>query len=194
MIKVGLTGGIGSGKSFVANLFKELGVPIIMTDLIPPKFIDTDANVIFKIKEIIGEEAFDLNGHINKKIVSDKMFSDSIILKQMNDLFIPLVKEEVNKQCLELHYPYVIIESAILFESGFAADMKEIICVYADRDLRIQRVMERSALTKEEIELRMNCQMNEDDKMVLSSIAISNNNNPDLKKQIQDIHKYLLKL
>ncbi len=190
MIKVGLTGNMGSGKSTVARIFETLGVPVYHADDVAKSFL-SDKKTLHRIKEKFGDTVFD-GSILNRNKLASIVFSDKDSLVYLNSLIHPLVREDL-KRWFENHnlHSYLIHEAAILFESGFYTEFDSIITVAAPIELSMQRVMKRDGLRKEEVEQRLQNQWTIDRKIELSNYVIYNNENQLVIPQILAIHKEL---
>jgi dephospho-CoA kinase len=190
---VGLTGGIGSGKSTVAAMFQDLGVPVYIADLEAKKLTNTSKKIRKKIKAILGKDSF--NGKIiNAEYIANKVFKDESLLKDLNAIIHPRVAEHFRKWVEEQEGHYCIKEAAILFESGSYKDCDITILVKSPKELRINRILERDRnTTVEEIESRMKNQWNDSKKENLSDIVIENIDLEKTQQKVKEIHLFLLK-
>ncbi len=190
---IGLTGGIGSGKSTVAAMFTDLGVPVYIADLEAKKLTRTSKKIRKKIKALLGKESY--NGKvINSEYVANKVFNDETLLKDLNAIIHPKVAKHFKKWIEKQEGPYCIKEAAILFESGSYEDCDLTILVKAPKELRIKRVLERDRnATVEEIERRMKNQWSDLEKENLADIIIENIDLENTQQKIKEIHLFLLK-
>ncbi|MCU0435255.1 MAG: dephospho-CoA kinase [Bacteroidia bacterium] len=194
MLKIGLTGGIGSGKTTVANLFAELGVPVFFADTETRMLQNTDAKLRAKIIAAFGDESYLPNGELNRQLLASKVFGNPEQLAQLNALVHPVVNRHFEKWCKAREkegHRYVIKEAAILFESGTDKGLYGVIGVTAPEEVRIKRVMKRDGITEEQVRKRMESQWPEEKKMKLAGWII-HNNGIDLKKEVERLHNYLL--
>lgn len=191
MIVVGLTGGIGSGKTTVANFFKELGVPIYIADVEAKKLMNASKVLQKKIKKLFGEKAY-LNNELNRPFIASKIFNNEELLQQMNAIVHPKVGKHFKKWVKKQDAPYVIKEAAILFENNSYVQCDFIITVIVDEDIRIKRVIERDNTTKAKVRAIIKNQWKDEDKLKLSDFVIKNNDINDTKKQVLKTHKKLL--
>jgi len=191
MMIVGLTGGIGSGKSTVAKMFKELGVPVYNSDKKARKLMKSSKKIRKSIKGLLGDEAYD-GKELNKTYIASKIFKDKTLLDQMNAIVHPAVRRNfmawVNKQ----QAPYVIQEAAIIFENDLQQFYDKVILVTAPEKLRIKRVMERDGIPKSEILARMANQWQDTRKIQLSDFVIHNLELEDTTLRVNEVHKLLL--
>jgi dephospho-CoA kinase len=192
MIKTGLTGNIGSGKSMVSRIFETLGVPVFHADTAAKKLL-TDESIQQAIMEQFGGAVI-TEDKVDRKKLASVVFEDKSALTYLNTLIHPMVRQDLMKW-FERHkdYPYVIQEAAILFESGFYKEFDKIITVAAPADICIQRVMLRDGLRKEEVEKRMENQWKQEKKMELSHYIIYNNETQLVIPQVMAIHHELSK-
>jgi dephospho-CoA kinase len=192
-LKVGLTGGIGSGKSTVAQIFITLGIPVFFADASAKKVMNENENLKEDIKNLFGDEAYD-NEILNRKYIANIVFNDPFKLEQLNALVHPATIEMAEKWMQEQRTPYVIKEAALLFEAGSASDLDYLIGVYAPEHIRIQRVMQRDSISREEVLLRMSRQIDEKIKMMLCNFVLVNNEQKLLIPQVLELHQKLLVL
>lgn len=193
MLKMGLTGGIGSGKSTVARIFKTMGVPVFDADSIAKKIMAEDAALQQAIRQTFGEEVFS-EGLPDRKKLAAVVFRDPFKLEQLNALVHPATIAAAEKWMHSQQYPYTIKEAALLFEAGSAAHLDYIIGVRAPKALRIQRVMTRDQVERAEVLLRMDRQIDEDIKMRLCDFVIVNDEQQLLIPQVIQLHEHLLSL
>jgi dephospho-CoA kinase len=198
MKKIGITGGIGSGKSFVCNIFKCFGIPIFNSDEIAKYLTETDVDVKNKIKETFGNDIYLPIGVLDRKRLADVVFNDKEKLSQLNNIVHPAVRNYFERWILfQNNPPYVITENAILFESGQSDFFDKIITVNADEEIRIKRVMVRNSISRDKVLERMNNQLSNDYKLEHSDYVILNNENAieasflNLIPQVYEIHSQL---
>ncbi len=190
--KVGITGGIGSGKTTVCKIFEFLGVPIFYSDEVAKNILVTNQNVIRQIQEVFGEEAYNLDSTYNKQFVASKIFNDKSLLLKLNSIIHPIVIEENflwNDKYKDS--PYIINESALIFESNKYKLFDKIIVVYCPEYIKIDRVMKRDNLNKDQVRERIKNQLADIEKIRLSDMVIINNNEISLLSQIHYIHNKL---
>ncbi len=191
---VGITGGIGSGKTTAAKVFEKLGVPIYIADDKARMLTAENEQILSYIRETYGDEMFDDNGALNRKALGEAVFGNKERLDALNKVIHPLVAQDFKSWVAEQSFPYVLKEAAVLFESGTYTDCNYVILVVAPRESRIERVMKRSGLSREDIENRMQHQWSDEDKMALSDFVIYNGDENDLISQIYDIHEDIKRL
>jgi dephospho-CoA kinase len=191
MLKVGITGGIGSGKSVVCQVFQTLGIPVFNADEAGRKLMETDAALIANIKKLLGDDSYNGNKPNREKIASI-VFSDKDKLQQLNALVHPAVLQYGTEWMIKQTTPYAIKEAAIFFESGSYKEMDIMIGVYAPEEVRIQRALQRGNITEADIKQRIANQMNEDEKMKRCDYVITNDGNTAIIPQVMKLHKTLL--
>jgi dephospho-CoA kinase len=191
MLKIGLTGGIGSGKSLVAKIFACLGVPVFNADDASKFLLATNNDIQLKVIELLGNEAFE-NGKPNKTFIANAVFSNAAKLAGLNAILHPAVISYGEAWMSQQTAPYAIKEAAILFESNSHKNLDAIIGVNATEALRIQRAMQRDNATEDAIKSRIVKQMNEDEKMKLCTYVINNDEVEALIPQVLKLHKELM--
>jgi len=191
MLKVAITGGIGSGKSLVCQVFKTLGIPIFDADAVSNQLVEHDAALKTAIIELFGKEAYK-NNIYNRKYIASIVFSQAEMLKALNALIHPKAIEAAKQWFEKQQSPYAIKEAAILFESNAEKDIDIIIGVTAPEQIRIERVMQRTGYSKEEVIKRMQQQMPDEEKMAKCNYVIQNNNTDAILPQILQIHQQLI--
>lgn len=193
MIKVGLTGGIGSGKSLVCEIYKLLNIPVFHADDEAKKFLYSP-EVIQKLTKAFGTMIVDNAGNINKKALAQVVFNDPEALKSLNRIIHPLVAKHFNEWCDQYStLEYVIQEAAILFESGFYKRVDKIVTISAPIRLRLKRVAERDHSPIQDIKKRMNNQWAEDKRNRFSDYIITNDDKHLVIPQVLDTHQRILK-
>ncbi len=191
-LRIGLTGGIGSGKSVVAQVFKTLGIPVFDADAAAKVIMETDNALIAKIKTEFGEATYDDN-KLNRTYLANIVFNNPYKLEKLNALVHPATINAANNWMQKQNAPYTIKEAALIFESGSGAGLDYIIGVTAPKSLRIKRVMDRSALQRDEVIARMERQIDDSIKMRLCDFVINNDEQNALLPQVLAIHNGLLK-
>jgi dephospho-CoA kinase len=187
---IGLTGGIGSGKTTVANEFSSLGIPVYITDLEAKKLMQSDS-VLKQIKEEFGSTVFDKDVLLRDKL-SEIVFSNDKRLAKLNSIVHPAVKQHFREWLLEhQNNPFVIYESAILFESGSYKECDYVVNVVAPLEIRIQRVMERDKTTREKVLERVKNQWNDEEKSSKSDFIVKNTSMEAIKLEIVKILNFL---
>jgi dephospho-CoA kinase len=194
-LKVGITGGIGSGKTTVCKIFETLGVPIYYADDRAKALMIEDKELVENVKKLFGENAYFEDGSLNRKYISDLAFQNPELLQKLNGLVHPAVLKDGNKWHTEqVNVPYTLKEAALMYESDSYKYLDKIITVLAPKELRLERAILRGggALKKEDIEARMDKQMQEEEKLKRADFVIFNDGNQALIPQVLKIHKALL--
>jgi dephospho-CoA kinase len=191
MIIVGLTGGIGSGKTTVVKMFANMGVPVYIADDEAKKLMNTSKIIKRKLIGLFGEETY-VDGKLNKPFIANIIFNDKVSLRKMNAIVHPRVAKHFERWVLKQDAPYVIKEVAILFENGSYKDCDFVITVTANKVLRIERLLKRDNTTKENIEAIMKNQWTDDQRIQNSDFVINNLSVANTKKQVVKIHKEIL--
>ena len=188
MIRVGLTGGIGSGKTTIAHLFEALNIPVYYADDAAKKLMNTNEKLKTSIIQHFGENSYK-NNELDRKYLASVVFNDKEKLELLNSLTHPATiadaEEWMNKQTA----PYCIKEAAILFESGAAERLDYVIGVYAPQHIRVKRVMDRDQLSIEEVMKRVSRQIDEEMKMKLCNFVITNNEQQLVMPQVLELDK-----
>ena len=190
MLKIGLTGGIGSGKTTIAKMFTVLGIPVFDADSVAKKIMNEDEDLKKKVIELFGNEAYTVNG-LNRKFIADIVFKDAHKLQQLNTIVHPVTIAAAAVWMNNQTTAYAIKEAALMFESGAYSHLDFIIGVHAPLPLRIQRIMERDGASSEEIVARINRQMNEEIKMKRCHFVIENDEQKAVLPQVIALHKKL---
>lgn len=194
MIKVGLTGGIGSGKTTVARMFSDLGVPIYNSDEEAKRLMEENPDVRAAILQLLGEKAFQ-DEKLNKKYISQRVFNDRPLLKKLNSIVHPAVRKDFLTWMERWQNPYVIQESALIFEIGSQDFYDKIVLVTAPENIRIDRILERNPLNRrDEISARIRNQWDDSRKIKASDYIIENLNLERTRAQVIQIHHQLMGL
>ena len=191
ILKVGLTGGIGSGKTTVAKIFETLRIPVYYADERAKQLMNTDPELKNKIIELFGPEAY-LKGQLNRPFIASVVFSDKLKLEQLNRFVHPATIADGESWMQAQTTPYAVKEAALIFESKVNLHLDYVIGVTAPAELRVRRVSERDELAVEEVKKRMKHQMSDEEKMNLCDFVIQNNETEPLIPQVISIHEKLL--
>ena len=191
MIKIGLTGVIGSGKSTAANYFSKLGVPVFFADNSAKKIMNTDSSVKKCLVDLLGSLAYS-NGELNKQFISDKIFNNQNLLKSINNLIHPKVQEDFNLWLTNQTSPYVIYEAALIFENSSEHLFDKIICIKTPLDIIYNRLKERGDYSKNRIDEILKNQLSQNVKCSKSDYCIENISMDSLVIEIDKIHSSLL--
>jgi dephospho-CoA kinase len=193
ILKVGLTGGIGSGKTTVAKIFEVLGIPVYYADEAAKRIMNEDENLKAAIQKQFGTEAYK-NNELDRSYLAKKVFNDPFQLEILNSLVHPATIRDAFAWMNAQRTPYAIKEAALIFESGVAEQLDYVIGVYAPLSLRIKRTMERDKMAYEEIASRMNNQIDENIKMKLCDFVLTNDEQDLLIPQVIQLHQKLLEM
>lgn len=188
MLKIGLTGGIGSGKTTVAHVFETLGIPVYYADDKAKQLMNNDSILKASIIQLFGSDAYK-NRELDRKYLAAIVFNDKEKLALLNSLIHPITIRDANEWMKQQTSPYVIKEAALLFESGAAEQLDYVVGVYAPQHIRVQRVMKRDNLPVEEIMKRISRQIDEEMKMKLCNFIITNNDHHLVIPQIIELDK-----
>ena len=187
MIKIGVTGVIGSGKSTAVKYFSSLGVPVFIADDYAKKLMNEDDFLKSEIIKIIGDNAYK-NNELNRKYISDVIFKDEKLLKSINNLIHPRVKKEYLNWLNKQDFKYCIYEAALIFENNSESDFDKIICIKTPVDEIYKRLKLRGNYSKFKIDLILNSQIDQDVKCSKSDYCVKNTSIKDLKKKLFQIH------
>ena len=201
MLKIGITGGIGSGKTIVCRVFEQLGVPVYPADEVARELTVSDEGIKLKIKEHFGSSIYSEYGNLNRKKLAEIVFNNEQALKKLNSIIHPAMRSHFSEWLRNLinntkkpQPPYILKEAAILFESGAYKGVDAVISVTANKELKIKRTMERDGITRKEVEQRMKNQMSDEEKVKMSDYVINNDDSSLVIPQILKIHNKLTSL
>lgn len=194
MLKIGITGGIGSGKTTICKLFEVLGIPVFYADVRAKALMTEDPELVKAIKENFGEKAYWGDGILDRKYIASIIFKDKEKLGILNSLVHPAVFKDAEKwQKDQKDVPYTLKEAALAFESGSYKTMDKMITVFAPEEIRIERVIQRDHSTRAEVKARIDKQMPEIEKMKKADYVIINDGEHSLVQQVLFIHNELKK-
>lgn len=191
---IGLTGGIGSGKSTVAGLFRTLGIPVYESDGRAKYLMNTDPGVRQHIIDLLGTDAYNSSNELNRPWIASRVFSDPVLLRQLNEIVHPAVFEDLIHwvgEDTQRKAPYLLQESALLFEEDLAKRLTAVILVVSPEEIRIDRVMKRDTISREEVLRRIGNQWPDDRKIPLSDFIIYNDGERSLIEQVMDINRMI---
>jgi len=190
MLRIGITGCIGSGKSTVAHMFRQLGIPVYVADDRAKWLMANHAEIRKGLIQLFGEQAFLSTGELNRPFISAAAFADSSLLAKLNALVHPIVIHDFDMWSQgQAHAPYVLKEAALMFESDSYKQLDAVITVTSPEELRIQRVIKRSGLSREDVQARMKNQMSEEEKKSRSRYIITNDEVSALLPQVLHLHQ-----
>ena len=193
MLKIGITGGIGSGKSTVGHIFETLGIPVYYADDAAKRLMNEDAGLKQQVQQLFGDAAY-THGKLDSAYLSAQVFNNPDKLAMLNALVHPATIADAAKWMQQQSAPYAIKEAALIFESGAQENLDKVIGVFAPKAVRIKRVMGRDGITREEVMARINKQINDTIKMRLCDYVITNYEQQLLIPQVLAVHKALLTL
>ena len=190
MFKVGVTGGIGSGKSTICKVFQKLGAPVYYADQEAKELMVSNSNIVREIKNVFGEESY-VDEKYNSAYISSVVFKDESKLETLNKIVHPEVARHFSDWINKQNFPYIIKEAAILFETGSYKSMDYNILVVTEEEERIRRVMDGDDISKEEVVSRISKQWNDKQKSKFADYILKNDQEPILN-EILNLHKDFL--
>lgn len=192
MLRVGITGNMGSGKTTACKIFESLNIPIYYADTRAKWLLENHPDLIENVKKLLGNEAY-INHRLNKNYISEKVFHQPDLLAKYNALVHPIVLDDyLTWTQINQNEKYIIKESAILIETGGHLNLDKIIVVTAPLDVAIQRVMQRDGLSKNQILARLKQQQPASEITKYADFIIQNDGSKDLTQQVNAIHQQLL--
>lgn len=191
MLKIGLTGGIGSGKTIVAHIFEVLGIPVYYADEAAKKLMNEDPELKKQIVQRFGAAAYK-EGKLDRQFLGELVFSDPEKLARLNEIVHPVTLNDAAQWMLRQKTPYAIKEAALIFEANLQSYFDYVIGVTAPESLRIDRVIKRDQSSREKVMKRIRQQMNEEEKISLCDFVIQNNELEAVLPQVIRIHERLL--
>lgn len=192
MYKVGVTGGIGAGKSLICKIFESIGLPVYYADARAKNLITENDELKRKIIDLLGPESYLENGEYNRAWVGKKVFNDKQKLEALNHLVHPAVHKDAADWFKAQSSPYALYEAALIIEGNTQNSFDAIICVTAPKELRIERVMKRNGITKEAVENRIATQTTENEKRKHCHFEVINDEQHFLIPQVHKINKILV--
>lgn len=184
IIKLAITGCIGSGKSVVSRMMNVLGVPVYDCDSNAKRLMTEDAFIISELKRMFGEECYDDDGTLNRRYVASRIFTDKGNINRVNALVHPVVKRDFEEWATRQNSNVVAVETAILYESGMVESVDKVLVVWAEKETAIERTMERSGMNRVQVENRMNNQMGVDELLLMSDYSLYNDGDEPLLPQV----------
>jgi len=194
MMTIGITGGIGSGKSTVCHVFEHLGIPVFYADTVAKEIMVTDPVLTAGVMEAFGAESYDAGGRLNNKHIAGIVFNNSTELARLNALVHPAVFRAFDLWLANVppNVPYVLKETAILFESGSYRACDKTVLVTSPVNMRLRRVMDRDGATEEQILARMNKQLTDDEKVKMADYQIRNDESQSVILQVMELHQQFI--
>jgi dephospho-CoA kinase len=186
MKKIGITGGIGSGKSFVADIIEKMGYPVYYSDIRSKELTNTHPIIRQGLIDLVGESVY-FQGELNKKVLADAIFSQNELRLKVNQLIHPIVRSDFDEWFTAQDATLVFNEAAILFETGAYRNFDAVILVYAPEDLRLKRVLKRDIITENEVKARMAMQLSDAEKQKLTPFQILNDEQTPLLIQVEKV-------
>ena len=184
MICVAITGGIGSGKSYVSAILEQWGIPVYNADLESKRLTASDVGIRSKLIALLGEEVY-ADGELNKPLLASYLFSSAENAARVNAIIHPVVKEDLKRWLTQrADKEIAAFESAILYEAGFEDAVDAVLMVFAPRELRLERAMKRDSAAREQIEARMAAQMDEEEKCRKADYVVFNDGTSSLEEQL----------
>ena len=186
MKRIGITGGIGSGKSFIATIIERMGYPVYYSDVRSKELTNAHPVIRQGLIDLVGENVY-FGGELDKKVLATAIFSNDELRLKVNQLIHPIVRQDFEDWAKAQTSDLIFNEAAILFETGAYRNFDATILVYAPEELRLKRVLKRDIITKEEVLARMNNQMNDNEKRKMTSLQILNDGESPLLKQLEEV-------
>lgn len=192
-LRVGLTGGIGSGKTVIAGVFEALGIPVYYADQQAKRIMNEDDRIRIRLTTEFGANAY-LNNQLNRSYIASIVFNDKLKLELLNSIVHPVTLQDSDAWMQVQRTPYAIKEAALIFESGANNYLDYIVGVYAPVQLRIQRVTARDTVDSQQVCRRIKSQMSEEDKMKLCDHVIVNDEQQPVMEQVLSLHRKLVEM
>ena len=189
---IGITGGIGSGKTTIAKIFESYQIPVYYADFEAKALMNRSKIIRRKLTALLGDETY-INGKINRKYIASKVFNNDELLKRINAIVHPKVGQHFKRWLKKQDSTFVLKESAIIFENNLQDNYDAIILVVANKENRIERVVKRDGLSKQQILSIINNQLSEEEKIPLATYIINNNSLLEAEHQTRNIYKELMK-
>lgn len=187
LLKLAITGSIGSGKSVVSRMMNVLGVPVYDCDSNAKRLMTEDSFIVSELKRMFGEECYENDGTLNRQYIASRIFTDKENIGRVNALVHPVVKRDFELWATRQNADVVAVETAILYESGMIDSVNKVLVVWAERETAIKRTIERSGMNRLQVEDRMNNQMGVDELLLLSDYSLYNDGDEPLLPQVMKI-------
>lgn len=188
MLKIGITGGIGSGKTTVCHIFEVLGIPVFYADDAAKEVMTQDPELMQRIREVFGEDSY-RGAVLDRAHIAAQAFSDPDKLRLLNEAVHPAVFRSFDRWIAQQQAPYVLKEAALMFESGSYLKNDINVLVYADTETRMKRALTRDQATPEQVQARMSRQMPEEEKRKMADLVILNDDDSLLIPQVMELHQ-----
>ena len=192
MLKIGITGGIGSGKTTVSRVFELLGIPVYYADDESKKILNSDKTAKESVIKVFGDSILNKDGQIDRKKLAGLVFNKKEELDKLNAILHPAVGKHFDKWAKEQNAPYCLKEAAILFESGAYKQVDRVVAVVAPLELKINRTIKRDGITKEEVLARINNQLSDEEKVKRADFIVQNDELQLLIPQVLKLHRQIL--
>jgi dephospho-CoA kinase len=194
MMKIGITGGIGSGKSTVCRVFENLGIPVFYADTVAKEIMVTDRELVAGVRDAFGAESYDAEGRLNNKHIAGIVFNNNLELNKLNELVHPAVFRAFDLWLTRIPptVPYILKEAALLFESGSYLLCDKSVVVIAPLETRLRRVMKRDGSTEEQVLARMNKQLSDEEKLKMADFLIRNDESQSVILQVMELHSQFI--
>lgn len=184
IIKLAITGSIGSGKSVVSRMMDTMGVPVYDCDSSAKRLMTCDATIVAELKRMFGEECYNDDGMLNREYIASRIFTDKENIKRVNSLVHPAVKKDFESWAKKQESGLVAVETAILYESGMVDAVDKVLVVWADRETAVRRTMERSGMSRIQVESRLDNQMGTDELLLLSDYSLYNDGDEPIMPKV----------
>ena len=194
-IRVGLTGGIASGKSTVANLFAALGVPVIDTDVIARQVVEPGQPALAQVVESFGRAVLDAEGRLDRRRMREQIFADPAAKRRLEAILHPAIRDEMERQSRTAGGPYQVLVIPLLTEGGRRDHLDRVLLVDVPEELQIQRLMMRDGVSHEQAQASLNAQATRAQRLAMADDVIRNDGTPeDLSRRVEEIHQLYLSL
>lgn len=187
VVKLAITGGIGSGKSVVSRMMNVLGVPVYDCDSSAKRLMVNDEYIVSELKRMFGEDCYEDDGTLNRQYIASCIFTDKQNIKRVNSLVHPAVKRDFEQWAELQGTDLVAVETAILYESGIVESVDKVLVVWAEKETAIRRTVERSGMSRSQVISRMENQMSVDDLLLLSDYSLYNDGEEPLLPQVMNL-------
>ena len=184
IVKLAITGSIGSGKSVVSRMMNVLGVPVYDCDANAKRLMTENEYIVSELKRMFGEECYEEDGALNRQYIAARIFTDKENIERVNALVHPVVKRDFELWATKQNVDVVAVETAILYESGLVDSVDKVLVVWAEKETAIKRTMLRSGMSRVQVESRMNNQMGVDDLLLMSDYSLYNDGDEPLLPQV----------